>query len=130
MRRLPLAPLAPDAPDPPEDRAASDLHGPVVFEAPECVECGKCCLFGDARYVMLFEEDTARMTESDRQLTHWVKGRCFMRVTDHHCAALVLDGGLFVCSIYERRPRLCREFPRGSAACRREIEGGVAASQP
>ena len=113
-----------------DDQPAFDLHGPVVFEAPQCVECGKCCLFGDSRYVMLFDEDTARMTESDRQLTHWGNGRCFMRVTDHHCAALVLEGGRFVCSIYERRPRLCREFPRGSAACRKEIEGGVAASQP
>jgi Fe-S-cluster containining protein len=46
-----------------------------------------------------------------------------MKMHEGHCAALVidLDTRSFVCSVYEQRPRICRELERGSPACGAEI---------
>lgn len=52
----------------------------------------------------------------------------FMRMTDGHCAALVVrrvaavegegvEGLEFFCTIYERRPQICRDLARGSPEC-------------
>ena len=45
-----------------------------------------------------------------------------MRMREGHCAALALgrtgDGEVhFTCTIYERRPEICRELARGSPQC-------------
>lgn len=101
MRRLPIVDESPSV-DP---------------ELPSCVECGICCNFNEPRYAMIFEDDDARLIEADRALTHWADGRRYMRVKDGHCAALDTTGGLSVCTIYERRPFLCRDYPRGGEQC-------------
>jgi Fe-S-cluster containining protein len=48
----------------------------------------------------------------------WV-GDHFMSVTTgmtiHDCPFLDWEGGLFTCSIYGTRPRVCREFEPGSS---------------
>jgi Fe-S-cluster containining protein len=41
----------------------------------------------------------------------------------HKCIALAIDAvsGSFACSIYERRPQVCRDLQRSSSACRGEL---------
>jgi hypothetical protein len=45
-----------------------------------------------------------------------------------HCAALVLDPSTesYLCSIYDRRPQVCRDLERGSPGCagERSTKGG------
>lgn len=67
--------------------------------------------------------DWTRLGETAEQLAHFT-GRgneAFMQMTDGHCAALVIrrigDGTEFFCTIYERRPQICRDLTRGSPEC-------------
>jgi Fe-S-cluster containining protein len=71
---------------------------------------------------MLYEEDSERLGEQADALTHFIRGRCFMRVVDGHCIALRHEGGEWLCSVYEQRPLLCREFERGSKTCRELVQ--------
>ena len=53
----------------------------------------------------------------------------FMRMTDGHCAALAVrpikasagesveGASEYFCTIYERRPQICRDLARGSMEC-------------
>jgi Fe-S-cluster containining protein len=89
---------------------------------PPCTDCGHCCFFPDERYVMLFDEDLVRLGERAAELTHWIKGRCFLRMEAGHCIALRQDGERWLCSVYEIRPGLCREFERGCDTCRTVVQ--------
>ena len=100
-------------PEPPRGVPASWSDG-----LPPCTECGVCCFFDDPRYVMVFESDTHRLGERAEELTHWIGGRNFMRRTDGHCIALKQQGENWLCSIYEIRPQLCRDFERACDTCR------------
>jgi hypothetical protein len=53
-------------------------------------------------------------------LVWWDENRAYLRMHDGRCAALVREGHRFSCSIYERRPDICRELARGSPACAAE----------
>jgi Fe-S-cluster containining protein len=91
---------------------------------PECTDCGFCCFFDDPRYVLLFEEDIARLGERASELTVEIKGRRFMQSRDGHCIALVRadrSEERWLCSIHPIRPRLCREFERGCDSCRTTV---------
>jgi Fe-S-cluster containining protein len=46
-----------------------------------------------------------------------------MRMVEGHCAALHVDraAGRFVCTIYETRPKACRDLARGSPECLGEL---------
>ena len=85
---------------------------------PPCTQCGVCCFFEDPRYVMVFEEDSQRLGTRADELTREIGGRRFMRQEQGHCIALHQHGEHWLCSIYEQRPRLCREFERGCEVCR------------
>lgn len=89
---------------------------------PACTECGVCCFFDDPRYVMVFTQDSARLAERADELTHFIHGRCFMRQVDGHCIALRRHGEHWLCSIYEQRPQLCRDFERGCDTCHGAVE--------
>lgn len=91
--------------------------------APACLECGTCCFSRLASYVQVDGADHARIGERVDALTVFDGNRCYMRMSDGHCAALVVDVTTrrFVCSIYEARPSTCRDLERGSPACRGEI---------
>ena len=95
-------------------------------DLPACTACGTCCFSTLPEYVRVFGCDWDRMDDHARSLTHFIGNRCYMRLDDGHCAALVLQQGpasgaaAFLCSIYEARPDACRALERGSGACRGE----------
>ena len=76
-------------------------------------------------------EDWTRLGEEAERVAHFA-GRgneAFMRMTDGHCMALTVrrtaardgqDANVameFFCTIYERRPQICRDLARGSPEC-------------
>ncbi len=89
-----------------------------------CLRCGTCCMadmIGDAD-----AEDLARWKREGRDdilRVHrdalWV-GDHFLSATTgmtiHDCPFLDFREGFFFCTIYETRPRVCRDFEPGSSA--------------
>jgi Fe-S-cluster containining protein len=88
-------------------------------EVPACLSCGTCCFSTLERYVPVSGDDYARLGEASEALVVWVENRAYLRLEDGHCAALEVDAEqrLFTCSVYERRPGICRELARGSPQC-------------
>jgi len=97
-----------------------------VDGVPECTACGTCCFSTLPEYVRVFGVDLDRMDERARAFTHFIGNRCYLRLDEGHCSALMIEppreGGAprFVCSIYEMRPDVCRSLERGGGACRGE----------
>lgn len=87
-------------------------------EVPECLRCGACCFGPGQRYVRVTGDDHALLGDEAERLTLFIENRCYMRMHEGHCAALLIraDGGFF-CSVYAQRPSVCRELARGSGAC-------------
>jgi Fe-S-cluster containining protein len=94
------------------------------MSVPECLACGTCCFSTLERYVPVDGDDYARLGDTAEDHVRWIGNRAYLRMTENHCAALVVDAvsRRFVCSIYERRPRICRDLERGSPACEGERE--------
>ncbi len=90
---------------------------------PPCLGCGSCCFSKLDSYVRVNGDDHARLGERVPELTLFIGNRCYMRMHEGHCAALLidLDTRSFVCSVYEQRPEICRELQRGSPECAGEI---------
>ena len=88
---------------------------------PECLQCGTCCFSGLSAYVRVTGDDYERLAELGDEaldLVWFEANRAFMRMTDGHCAALLIDAdGSFACRIYAHRPSTCRELERGSPSC-------------
>lgn len=77
-----------------------------------CANCRACCCQLE---VMLMGEDSV-----PRHLTledEW-GGEVMRRLEDGWCVAL--DRDTLLCTIYERRPDVCREYEMGGLACREE----------
>jgi Fe-S-cluster containining protein len=88
---------------------------------PDCQACGACCLADHDRHVPVTGADHARLAPAEQvALTTWTENRCFLRVEGGRCAALAVEGGRFACTIYERRPQVCRDLARGGPACAHE----------
>jgi Fe-S-cluster containining protein len=76
--------------------------------------------------------DYERIGEDAESVVTWLGNEAFMRLaggthgtsSPRHCIALTanLMTGVFGCSIYERRPQVCRDVERGQGACRFELE--------
>jgi Fe-S-cluster containining protein len=94
-----------------------------LMNIPTCLDCGVCCFSELPTYVRVTGDDHARLGELADRLTRFVGNRCYMRMVDGHCAALVLDRERrrFVCSVYELRPVTCRDLERGGPACLGEL---------
>lgn len=90
---------------------------------PPCLACGSCCFSKLSDYVRIEGADHARIGERVDELTTFIGNRCYMKMIDEHCAALVIDvvQRRFVCSIYETRPKICRDLARAAPACSAEI---------
>lgn len=66
--------------------------------------------------------DWARLGPGVEHVAHFIGHRAYMRMRDGHCAALAprwaADGSrVFFCTVYDRRPQVCRDLARGSPAC-------------
>jgi Fe-S-cluster containining protein len=97
-------------------------------EIPEdCRRCGACCFSESPRHARVTGDDHARLgADADRLVVFLEDARAYMRLADlggeRACAALVVAaGGGFACSVYDRRPDVCRALDRGSPACAGEI---------
>jgi hypothetical protein len=67
-------------------------------------------------------QDWSRLGADVEHLAVFSSNRAFMRMVDGHCAALIVrcegaGGRDYFCSVYERRPQICRELERGSPEC-------------
>lgn len=90
----------------------------------ECTRCGACCFSESPRHARVTGDDYERLGDADAdRLVQFIGNQAFMRIEGsegtRRCAALVVDplGGTFSCSVYERRPAVCRELERGTGAC-------------
>jgi Fe-S-cluster containining protein len=97
----------------------------------DCRRCGVCCHSDAEAYVWVTGPDWERLGPDAARLAHFIGNRAFMRMRAGHCAALearrASDGGTeFRCSIYERRPEICRELGRGSPECLADLEAKAA----
>lgn len=94
-------------------------EGPVV---PDCRSCGVCCFSTLDRYLRIFGDDYERLGDQAETMVRFIENRAYMRIVDGHCAALRIDrtAGL-LCSVYDRRPQVCRDLERGSPQCAGEI---------
>ncbi len=94
----------------------------------DCRSCGACCFSESPTYVRLLGDDWSALGPDAEHLAWFIGNRAYLRMESGHCAALVWqrqpeDGEVrFHCSIYERRPTLCRELGRGSPECEAERE--------
>lgn len=77
-----------------------------------CATCRACCCRLE---VILMGDDKVpcRLTHEDE----W-GGEVMRRLDDGWCAAL--DRDTLLCTIYERRPDVCREYEMAGLACREE----------
>lgn len=90
----------------------------ALDSVPDCKVCAACCFSERERYVIVTGTDHARLApDEQRTLVEFEGIRCFMKMTDGHCIALEQKGDEWLCSIYERRPQLCRDYERGGGAC-------------
>jgi Fe-S-cluster containining protein len=111
----------------------------------DCQSCGACCspaYDDDDRYVELEERDRKRLPWPRRNLLvltetetvpalsetvtrSWIRTRV-NRDGDLVCSCLTGKvGGRVACSVYEKRPEICRAFRPGSSMCiqSRVVEG-------
>jgi Fe-S-cluster containining protein len=93
-----------------------------VAGIPECTSCGTCCFSYATDYLRVSGYDYERLGDAAEELVHFIENRAYLRVEDGHCVALTCDSatGRFYCSIYERRPDVCRVLERGSGHCAAE----------
>jgi Fe-S-cluster containining protein len=73
-------------------------------------------------FVRVTGEDWARLGDEAEHRAQFIGHRAYMRMADGHCAALELrrtpEGRPeFFCTLYERRPQVCRDLARGSPEC-------------
>lgn len=95
----------------------------------DCLRCGVCCFSNLDAYVRVTGHDWERLGEDAERLAHFIGHRAYMRMHEGHCAALVArraqeatGGGIeYFCTIYPRRPQICRDLERGSPECQGEL---------
>lgn len=92
--------------------ATNDMSDTDGSAAISCATCEACCCRLE---VLLMGEDDVpvRLTARD-QWGGWV----MRRLEDGWCAAL--DRNTLRCTIYDRRPNVCREYEVGDYECRGE----------
>jgi Fe-S-cluster containining protein len=99
------------------------LNNPIT----DCLRCGVCCHSKLETYVRLSGDDWERLGAETERVAHFIGNRAYMRISEPgRCAALdvrtAADGArAFFCTVYERRPQVCRDLGRGSPECEGEL---------
>lgn len=92
----------------------------------DCLSCGACCFSQLPTYVRVTGEDWSRLGDRAESVAHFIETRAYMKMRGGHCAALSIGEGPagreFFCTVYERRPQVCRDLARGSPQCEAELE--------
>ncbi len=89
---------------------------PVIDEEPiTCSTCAACC----CQLEVMLITDTG-VPERYIDTDDW-GGEVMLRLDDGWCAAL--DRNTMMCTIYEKRPLICREFEAGAEDCLNERKG-------
>ncbi|WP_348981551.1 YkgJ family cysteine cluster protein [Marinomonas sp. UCMA 3892] len=78
-----------------------------------CSNCQACC----CRMEVMIISDTG-VPDKHISVDKW-GGETMLRLDDGWCSAVNRD--TFLCTIYENRPWICREFEMGSDECREEF---------
>lgn len=90
-----------------------------------CLACGACCFSQLPTYVRVTGDDWSRLGASAEEVAHFIETRAYMQMRDGHCAALAIregeQGREYFCTVYDRRPQVCRELERGSPQCEAEL---------
>ncbi len=91
-----------------------------------CLACGVCCFSTLPTYVRVSGDDWARLGETAERVAQFIGHRAYMKMSEGHCAALEVraraDGTReHFCTVYERRPQVCRDLARGSSECLGEL---------
>ena len=89
-----------------------------------CVACGACCFSKLESYVAVTGADYARIGEDADTLVQFIGNKAYMRMSDGHCEALVVQENprSYSCAIYADRPAPCRDLAEGSMTCAAERE--------
>lgn len=89
-------------------------HIPQEIPFPEltCDTCKACC----CRLEVMIISDTG-VPEEHIEYDQW-GGETMKRLHDGWCSAM--DRKTYMCTIYENRPWICREFAMGSYECKTE----------
>lgn len=90
-----------------------------------CLACGVCCHSQLESYVRVSGADWERFGDEAERVAHFIGHCAYLKMQHGHCAALELqkdDDGrpMYFCTIYERRPQVCRDLERGSPQCEAE----------
>lgn len=88
------------------------------------MRCGACCFSPSERFVRVTGADWTRLGDAAERVAHFI-GRgheAFMKMTAGHCIALEVRPGTgptpeYFCTLYDRRPQICRDLARGSPEC-------------
>ena len=105
-----------------------EMTSAAARKAPDdCRRCGVCCFSDSSEYVWVRGDDWAQLGDDADKLAHFIGHRAFMRMREGHCAALAVrrdaeNRAEFFCTIYDRRPQICRDLARGSAECEADRE--------
>lgn len=91
----------------------------------DCSRCGACCAEGGFVGVAPTDTTPRALTQTTKGLSHLSRetrsklgARCMKRHIGGRCVALEgVIGESVACSIYERRPAVCRRFEAGSPGC-------------
>lgn len=67
-------------------------------------------------------DDWQRLGAEAERVAHFIGHRAYMKMSAGHCGALDLRRSAageaeFFCTLYERRPQICRDLARGSPEC-------------
>jgi uncharacterized protein len=83
---------------------------------PACTSCARCCH-------LVVELDPRIDEVPERFVVEHDGVRCMDQHGDGACVAL--DRATLLCTIYEGRPQVCRDFKRGETLCRRVLARGA-----
>ena len=100
------------SPTPPSRAHVASITTIPVDDLPACAGCGRCCHQTVELADGVDHVPEAFVVEHDGV-------RCLEQRGDGACVALHPVTRL--CTIYDTRPRICREFDRGSDLCRRVL---------